>query len=79
MKPSTAAVLRLLRARGLAGVTPLDALNNVGTMRLAARISELRDAGYTITCDKSAGYGRYVLVEAEQLDWEAAFNLATGQ
>lgn len=67
LKPQTKDVLRLLQARGSRGVTPQDALNHVGTMRLAARISELREAGYTITCDKSAGYGRYVLEETEQL------------
>ena len=63
MKPSTRAVLALLRQRGSAGVTPQDALEAVHTMRLAARISELREAGYTITCDKSAGYGRYTIIE----------------
>lgn len=67
MKPQTRDVLALLRDRGLQGVTPQDALEHVHTMRLAARISELREAGYTITSDKSKGYGRYVLVEAEQL------------
>lgn len=65
MKPQTRAVLALLRSRGSVGVTPQDALEAVHTMRLAARVSELRAAGYDVRCDKSAGYGRYTLVEQE--------------
>ena len=48
----TAAVLDLLRSRGSKGVTPLDALEIVGSFRLAARISELRSAGYDIRTEK---------------------------
>lgn len=33
------------------GVTALDALREVGTMRLAARIADLRAQGYVITTD----------------------------
>jgi hypothetical protein len=43
MKPSTAAVLSLLRERGEAGLTQLQALDEVGTFRLGARVWELRD------------------------------------
>lgn len=47
MKPSTKAVLGLLRERP-AGVTAIDALSAVGSFRLAARVAELRTAGYVI-------------------------------
>ena len=65
MKPSTASVLALLRARGSLGVTPHDAAQ-IGCWRLAARVYELRAEGYRIT-DEGKGFARYVLVEAEQL------------
>lgn len=48
MKPSAAAVLELLREQGVDGVTPALALSEVGTMRLAARIAELRAEGHDI-------------------------------
>jgi acyl-CoA synthetase (NDP forming) len=48
LKPQSAAVLELLREQGEAGVTPALALSEVGTMRLAARIAELRAEGYEI-------------------------------
>jgi hypothetical protein len=66
MKPQTRAVLALLRERGSRGVTPLDALEVVGSFRLAARVSELRAAGYDVRCDRTSGFGRYELVENEQ-------------
>lgn len=51
MKPGTAAVLNLLRERGERGVTPLDALDAVGSFRLGARVFELRAEGYEISSD----------------------------
>jgi hypothetical protein len=33
-------------------ITPLEALNSFGTFRLAARIYDLRKAGYDIRCRK---------------------------
>ena len=48
MKPGTAAVLALLRERGDRGLTPLDALDAVGSFRLGARIWELKADGYAI-------------------------------
>ena len=51
MKPSDAKVLRLLRDRGDVGLTQLDCLVNGGGSRLAARVSDLRGAGYDITTD----------------------------
>lgn len=47
MKPGTLAVLELLRANP-GGVTQLDALYDVGTFRLGARVYELREAGYDV-------------------------------
>ena len=48
MKPSARAVLALLREQGVDGVTPALALTEAGTMRLAARIGELRAEGHEI-------------------------------
>lgn len=71
----TEAVLALLRQRGPAGLTPLEALELVGTMRLAARIADLRAMGHdietqTYTTKSRARVARYVLHEKpEQLTW----------
>ena len=72
MKPSTRSVLALLREQGVDGVTPALALSEVGTMRLAARISELRAEGHDIvnvgwTTPTGKHVARYVLREREQL------------
>lgn len=47
LKPATAAVLALLRDRP-SGITSLDALDEVGSFRLGARIWELKAAGFDI-------------------------------
>jgi hypothetical protein len=39
----TTAVVSLLRSRGDKGLTPLEALEIVGSLRLAARIADARD------------------------------------
>lgn len=39
----TDAVLATLRQRGPRGLTPMEALRDIGTFRLAARISEAKD------------------------------------
>lgn len=62
-------ILRQLRMRGPAGLTPLQALDDVGTMRLAARIADLRAEGHdirtdSITTPNGRRIARYVLVEA---------------
>lgn len=44
----TDGVLRMLKENP-DGITALDALRGVGTMRLAARIADLRERGYIIT------------------------------
>jgi len=56
-------VLKHLRTRG--SLTPLDALNEYGIFRLAARCLELRERGHdVINIKQSEGektFGRYVL------------------
>ncbi len=68
MKPATAAVLRLLRARGADGVTPAEARAALACDRLAARVHELKADGYRIDTlrqrsEAGAVFARYVLVE----------------
>jgi hypothetical protein len=63
-----AAILELLRSRGDRGITALDALELVGSFRLAARISDLRAMGFTITSTPEttaagARIARYRLIE----------------
>ena len=70
-------ILSLLRARGDRGCTAMDALNEVGSFRLAARIADLRADGHTITSTMETTatgkrIARYRLVEpqaVEQLAW----------
>jgi len=62
----TERILALLRERGRLGLTPKEALAEVGTMRLAARIADLRAAGHlisteTFTTPNRARVARYVL------------------
>jgi hypothetical protein len=75
MKPGTRAVLDWLRIRGERGGTHLEALDAVGTSRLAARVWEIRQDGYEITetserTPAGARISRYCLHEAHpvQLD-----------
>jgi hypothetical protein len=72
-------VLRLLRLRGAEGLTPLEALREVGTFRLGARVFDLRKAGHRIerewvTTPGQSRVARYVLVEErpEQLRMDVA-------
>ena len=62
----TESVLAVLRARGGEGLTALEALQLVGTMRLAARIADLKAQGHPITTELvttpgGARVARYVL------------------
>jgi hypothetical protein len=61
----TQRLMALLRYRGEQGVTPLDALNELGCFRLAARVWDLRLEGHLIIDEgiKAGGkrYARYVL------------------
>lgn len=69
MKQQTAAVLRLLRARGDDGLTPAEAREQLACDRLAARVWELRHQhGFDITdtrerSEVGAVFSRYVLHE----------------
>ena len=45
-------LLELLRQQGEAGVTPLLALDRVGSYRLASRVHELKEAGHRIETRK---------------------------
>jgi hypothetical protein len=71
-------VLRLLRLRGAAGLTPLEALREVGTFRLGARVFDLRKAGHRIerewvTTPGGSRVARYVLIDQpEQLRMDVA-------
>lgn len=62
----TELVLDHMRRHG--SITALDAMNHYGCMRLAARIKDLRDDGFTILTDSvksttGAQYARYRLAE----------------
>lgn len=64
----TDAILALLQSRPF-GITPMDALDEVGCFRLAARISELRAAGHVIATYPETYRGktvaRYCLIPPE--------------
>ena len=65
-RSQTRRVLDLLRSQADEGVTALDALQIVGSFRLAARILELRDEGHDIvthweTTPTGKRCARYVL------------------
>lgn len=64
LKDQTRQVLRVLRERG--SLTPREALETVGTDRLAARIYELRQAGYKVSTKREPNgngghHARYTL------------------
>lgn len=71
-RPSQAdRLLALLRRVGERGITPLDALDLVGSNRLAARIHDLKVAGHRIRSERAtmasgAVVARYVLDEAPE-------------
>lgn len=65
----TAAILALLRERGERGVTPIEALELVGSFRLGARTWDLRAEGHHIETERyttpgGATVARYVLRES---------------
>lgn len=66
-RSQTDMLLELLRSRGSSGVTPLEALEQTGSLRLAARVADLRAAGFRIDTDMvkrgDKTVARYVLVE----------------
>ena len=66
-KPTQAAkILSHLNKHG--SITPLEALNRYGCMRLAPRIKELREAGHAIKTDNSAGFATYTLLQPVQAE-----------
>ena len=69
LKPSAIVVLELLRDRGAAGLSALEALDGGAGFRLSGRILELRQAGFDVatsweTTTRGARIARYRLVEA---------------
>lgn len=52
-------VLELLRQRRLAGITAMEAVKELGVMRLAARINELRNEGHHISSEMVKRPTRY--------------------
>ncbi len=61
-------ILRHLRIHG--AITPIEALNFYGSMRLAARVNELRNDGFKISTDlvRFGGkkWARYRLIDEPQ-------------
>ena len=51
------AILDYMKTHG--SITPLEALNAFGCMRLGARIYDLRQAGIQIRCEMEAGINRF--------------------
>jgi hypothetical protein len=72
MAPTTTqaeGLIELLRERGAEGVTPLLALEHIGTLRLAAVVYDLRAAGWDIRTEmvdtpNGKHVARYTLHEA---------------
>ena len=68
----TAALLALLRKNGDHGVTALEALDSIGTLRLAARVADLRGNGHFVTTEmvklrNGKIVARYRLVEVLEI------------
>lgn len=49
----------LLFMKECGGITSLDAMQDLGVMRLASRVSDLRKMGYSITAKTIKGANRY--------------------
>lgn len=67
-------VLEMLQARGERGLTTLEAIPEIGSTRLAARVHDLREKGYDIRCDRirtarGKRVGRYVLVAPVKVEY----------
>ena len=73
MKPTQCQpILEYMKKYG--SITPLDALNDIGCMRLASRISDLRQQGYPIgrriktsknRYGESVSFAEYYLIEED--------------
>lgn len=69
LKPLGKKVLNYMRTRG--AISPLVAFSTYGTMRLAACIHDLREAGFTITTtmredEEGDKYASYRLIEEKR-------------
>lgn len=53
----TEKILRHLEVYG--SITPVEALQEYGIMRLASRISDLKKMGYEIASNMESGYNRF--------------------
>lgn len=64
----TDAVIELLRQKGAAGLTPIEALSEIGCFRLSARVAEapprLKAGEVIINVNPRNTYARYVLRQA---------------
>lgn len=61
MRPQAHHVLWALKARGKRGITSREALRLLGCARLASRIHDLRDEGYSISVETvKVGNGAHV-------------------
>ena len=60
-------ILQMLRKRTKKGVTAIDAIQQIGCLRLAARINDLRAMGHNIETimikNGSRKYAKYILHE----------------
>ena len=50
-------ILRHMKDYG--SISPLEAMSEYGIMRLASRISDLKDQGYPIVAERKTGKNRY--------------------
>lgn len=57
MKPQTKKVLQFMQEHG--SITSFDAYERLGCHRLAARIHEIREAGYGVKCETKTGKNRF--------------------
>lgn len=70
MTPVARTILKHLKARG--SISPVEAFANYGTLRLAPRIHELRQAGHGITTEvrkdeAKHSYARYSLTTNQKV------------
>ena len=57
LKPQTRKVLQFMQEHG--SITSFDAYERLGCHRLAARIHEIREAGYGVKCETKTGKNRF--------------------
>lgn len=57
----------LLHLNKVGNISPIEALNNYGCFRLAARIKDLRDDGENIATLNEDGHARYILITEKEV------------